>query len=511
MNRMRRNWMVVVVGGIALAGATVTGGCADLIGLDEEPTDFISPSNFYRTASDAQSAVNGLYAGLTVTETYSRDYPRYLGRWTQELRTGSGGLEYRLAFDPTVTDFADIWADHYEIINWANGAIKYIPRIEMDETQKRQHLGESHFVRGMLYFNLARWFGGVPLQVEPTESHLGLEKPRATLAETYALIVADLRYAVDNLPVNNADRADQGAAKALLAKVYLTMAGQPLGDTEKLQLAHEQLLDLVDPVNPAIGKAPYNYALEANFADLWWQTTRRNAGHSEFAVIQEANETSREWVFAIRFTSMGDGGGSVLGGGWNNQTGSWLRDLFEDNEAGSYRSVHTINPDRSNWGPTGGQRKYQPVIGTNNNHHNDWPIIRFADVVLMFAEVENELNGPTPAAFAAINAVRERARTNGGTNVGANDVEQYLIPGVPADYTPADIAGTGGFRQAVYLERQLELALEGQAWFDWLRTGRLQEMITMQSRNYQSKIELFPIPRTEIELSGGLMEQNPGY
>lgn len=504
MNRTIGNCLLVLAVGVAI------GGC-DILGLDEEPSDFISPSNFYRTAADAQAAINGLYAGLSVTETYSRDYPRFLGRWTQEVQSGSGTMEYRLAFDPTVSDFADIWQDHYEIINWANGAIKYIPRIEMDATLKNRLLGEAHFVRALLYFNLARWYGGVPLQVEPTESHLGLEKPRASLAETYGLIVDDLLYAVENLTIDNGDRADRGAAKGLLAKVYLTMAGQPLEDRSRLELAHAQLLDLVDPANPAIGRGPYNYALEPNFADLWWQTTRRNAGHSEFAILSAANETGPEFVFSIRFTTMGDGGGSVLGGSWNNQTGSWLGELFEAHEDGSYRFRHTLNPAGSNWGPTGGQRKFQPTEDANNNHQHDWPILRFADVILMFAEVENELNGPTAAAFAAINAVRERARTNGGTNIGTNDVNNYLEPGVPADYTPAEIGGQEEFRQAVYLERQLELALEGHAWFDWQRTRRLEQMITLQDRAYHPRIELFPIPRDEIDLSRGLIEQNPGY
>lgn len=510
MNRMRNNWFVLASAGIALCGALAISGCADLIGLEEEPTDFISPSNFYRTATDAQSAINGLYAGLSVTSTYSRDYPRFLGRWTQELRTGSGRLEHRLAFDPTVSDFADIWADHYEIINWANGAIKYIPRIEMDAQNKARVMGEAHFIRGLLYFNLARWYGGVPLELEPTESSADLERPRASLAETYAQVVSDFQFAVDNLPVDNGDRADEGAAKGLLAKVYLTMAGQPLEDRSKLEPAHDLLLDLVDPANPAQGRAPYNYALEPDFADLWWQTTKRNVGHSDFVLLQAANETGPEYIFSIRFTTTGQGGGSVLGGGWNNRTGDWLQDLFEEAEGGSYRHVHTLNPDGSNWGGTGAVRKFQPTEDANNNHENDWPILRFADVLLMFAEVENELNGPTQAAFAALNAVRERARTNGGSPVGANDVEEYLTPGVPEDYTAAELGSQEEFRQAVYLERQLELALEGKAWFDWLRTGRLEEMITMQGRDYQPRIELFPIPQIEIDLNEQL-EQNPGY
>lgn len=510
MNGIRRNWMLSLGAGVVLSGTLAMGGCADLIGLEEEPTDFISPGTFYQSASDAESAINGLYAGLSVTSTYSRDYPRHLGRWTQELRTGGGNLNYRLAFDPTVSDFADIWADHYEIINWANGAIKYIPEIEMDATQKARVLGEARFIRGLLYFNLARWYGGVPLELDPTESSVGLEIPRSSLPETYGQVIEDLQFAVENLPVFNGDRADEGAAKALLAKVYLTMAGEPLGDRSKLELAHDLLLDLVDPANPAQGRAPYNYALEPDFADLWWQTTKRNVGHSEFVLLEAANETGPENIFSIRFTTTGEGGGSVLGGGWNNQTGDWLQEMFEENEDGSYRHVHTLNPDGSDWGPTGGQRKYQPTEDANNNHEHDWPLLRFADVLLMFAEVENEINGPTQAAFAAINAVRERARTNAGSPVGANDVEQYLTPGVPEDYTAADLGSQEEFRQAVYLERQLELALEGKAWFDWLRTGRLEEMITMQDRNYDPRIELFPIPQSEIDLNGEL-EQNPGY
>jgi starch-binding outer membrane protein, SusD/RagB family len=505
---MNKTWgcSILVVGAVIAIG-----GCSDIIGLDEEPTDFISLSNFYRTAGDAQAAINGIYSGISLTETYSRDYPRFLSRWTQEAQSGSGTTEYRLAFDPTVRDFEDIWGAHYAMINRANGAVRYIPDIDMDGQLKRRLLGEAHFLRALLYFNLVRWYGGVPLQVEPTESHLGLEKPRASLSETYALIVDDLQVAVENLPITNADRATEGAAKALLAKVYLTMAGHPLQDRSKLVLAREQLLDLVDPANPAVGRAPYNYALEPNFADLWWQTTRRNTAHSEFAILSAANETGPESVFSIRFTTMGTGGGSVIAAGWNNQTGPWLGNLFEANEQGSYRSVHTLNPAGSNWGPTGGQRKFQPTENANNNQQHDWPYLRFADVILMFAEVENELDGPTAAALTAINAVRERARTNGGTNVGQNDVSNYLQPDVPADYTPAEVGSQEAFRNAVYLERQLELAMEGQAWFDWLRTGRLEEMITMQGRNYQPRIELFPIPRTEIDLSRGIMEQNPGY
>lgn len=469
-------------------------GCDSM--LQEEPHSFITKETFYKTAGDANAAVLGIYGSLTHFDAYGRWAQTLMVHPTGAVNTPKGWTEYQLAWDGSYSQGATVWASHYQIINRANMVLKYVPKIEMDEQRKQELLGEAHFLRALAYFNLVRWFGGVPLHTEPTEDLSGLSKERATLAETYDLIVEDLKFAEEHLPAKGMtapERADKGSAKGLLAKVYLTMAGQPLNDDSKLPLARQKLLELVDPANCAVGKM--GHALQPDFADLWWKVEKPRV------VSEPAVENGPESVFEINYDLVDGTRGAIFPQARNAvrvaQFEPWVIDLFEEND---YRLERSMGTRRQVPGKGEFQIKYPWTGTTAGNHANNWPYMRFTDVMLMFAEVENKLNGPTEAALDCVNALRERARQADGEPRS-----------VPADLTLAEVGSQEQFDQIIFDERIREMVLEGHLWFDMQRTGRIQEMVEAQGRSYSPRIELFAIPQNEIDLTKGVLTQNPGY
>ena len=479
-------------------------GCEDL--LEEEVYSSFAPSNFYKNADDAEAAIMGVYGTLLSGDQFL--YTQHLPTLTVHpggcLSQEAVRIEDNLQWTSSWAMLSRFWSAHYRAINRANSVLKYVPPIEMDEAENKRIQAEARLIRALLYFNLVQWFGGVPIHSAVTESLENTSLPRSPVSDVYELIIEDLDFAEDYLPdpvFPGNGRFTSGAAKALLAKVYLTMAGEPLKDTEKLALAKEKLLELVDPSDPANGKAPFNYMLEPDYRRLYWQISQQRVP------LLSANENGPEGVFEFNFSIVESQWGAI----WCNSrirkstVSNWYRDQFEP---GDYRlEVSCITAP----GDPRGQRYLQikwPLTGSTwYNHESNWYLIRFADVLLMYAEVENELNGPSTSALNCLNAVRERARNNADT----------LMATVPGDYTLGDAPDKSTLRDLILRERVLELGIEGHLWFDMVRTGRLESLLEEQDlannyqREYNPRIKLFPLPQTEIDISKGVLTQNPGY
>ena len=482
---MRRSIIIPVL----IALVIVPLGCDLNSALEEEAFSFITSKDFYKTPSDANAAVMGVYGALHDPGLYGRDIEPMIVTTTGEVDGKGGWTEVNLNWEASYGRAETVWNAHYDGINRANAVLAYVPEIQMDETEKNRLLAESHFLRGLMYFNLVRFFGGVPLHLEPTETLADAIKPRSSAEEVYERIIEDLKTAAAGLPhkgQGDPARANSEAATALLAKVYLTMAGEPLQDLSKLAPAREELLKLVNPNDCAVGAA--GHALEADFADLYWRVTKPRQP-SEPAV-----ENGPESVFEINFSQRSDVPGAAFP---NNQLSvrnrlvtDWLVQKFDSTD---YRLERTADE-------TGLQIKYPMTGSINNNHDNNWPYMRFADVMLMFAEVENALSGPTDAALGCVNALRERARNADGTPRSE-----------PAGFSLQEVRSQAEFHDIILEERMRELAIEGHLWFDLQRTGRLEQVITEQGRNYDPRIELFAIPQNQIDLTKGQLTQNPGY
>ncbi|MEO7455945.1 MAG: RagB/SusD family nutrient uptake outer membrane protein, partial [Gemmatimonadaceae bacterium] len=234
---------------IAATAAVTLAACNDEKFLTEVPIDFVGPGNFYNNATDALAAVNGAYAGLENTSgtNYYGGLFVMLVEFPTEMQTpylsaaNERSLVDNYTFTPSHNYIYQSWLGAYSVINRANAVIDRVPAINMDATLRSRVVGEAKFLRALNYFNLVRLFGGVPLETVETTSLDSLQKPRATAAEVYGLIVQDLTDAIKVLPkastygATDVGRASRGAAKSLLAKVYLQRAATQGGGTADYQ------------------------------------------------------------------------------------------------------------------------------------------------------------------------------------------------------------------------------------------------------------------------------------
>jgi starch-binding outer membrane protein, SusD/RagB family len=481
--------------------------CSDF--LEEKPKDRISTSNYYTTEEDAISAVRAIYAyfnsqseGLLVG-IYTQVLWATVGLASDEMKNnqaGNSGAEQLSSFvhNPQTGDLYSNWTMHYQALKVANIAIERIPKIQMNEARRTDLVNEARFLRGLLYFNLVRLYGRVPLLIKEDEP---LYPSVAEVTDIYAQIIADFT-AAENLPSKFPEgrgRASKGAAKALLAKVYLTMAGNPLNDKTKYELAATKAKEVID-----MG------------ADYGWGTTGPAFGDM-FKIVNRGLPAS-ESIFTVGFGTTGTGGGNIIfwetgqfhvallpsqlvTAGITSNTLGWrvptqaLADSYAPEDL--RRNVTVFNEFTPDGKPKVAFDKYYFKKYWDTSDPNelaaleddqDFRVIRFADVLLMYAEVLNELDR-TNEAYQYINKVRNRA--------GLAD-----LSGLTKDQ----------FRDKVLEERKLELACEGHRWFDLVRTGALEKYVPIAKPGLvPTKTHyLFPIPQRERDINKNL-PQNEGY
>jgi len=472
-------------------------GCSKF--LEITPKSSISSENYFKTANDATTALNAVYANLESIYDY---YSWYFGDVAADDATNgsqTGGL-YALDYSITNSAIHGFWTAAFRGINYANLAIKYIPAISMDTATKSRYIAEAKFLRAIYYFNLLRAFGPVPEITEPTMdgNSPNNTQSRANTDQIYDLIVNDLKAAESILPSSygsgDLGRATQGAAKSLLAKVYLYK-----GDFKN---AREKSLEVIQS---------NNYKLYQDY---------RN-------VFKIENENGMEDIFSVQFKS-----GNALGGGSDLTSQFATRNpnillngaiageavaaesAFFNNFPEHYRkSIILLDSFPSPYYPeitAKGKTQVGPVCmkywdpnyGASIGGDANWVIIRYADILLVFAEAENEVNGPTPAAYNALNQIRKRARDANGDGIDQMS-ELAALPNIES-------VDQKGFRQAVWRERELELCFEGQRRWDLLRTGQFLSVMRAAGKPVEDKDTLFPIPYDELQVNPNLT-QNPGY
>lgn len=492
----------------AIIGLLLLGtGCSKF--LDKAPLDSVNTSNFWQTESDAISAINGAYQPLQWPKLYN------LRMWTTDIWAGNSvvgagggtdGIETQdIANFVTATDNAaalDIWRGPAPGILRANLVLQNLPAMNIDEALKSRILGEAMFLRATYYFILVRLFGDVPLITVPQKPSDNLRPARNSREEVYALIIDDLSRATDLLPPrssytgNDIGRASKGAAAGMLAKVYLT-----LGDYEKTL----QYCELVNSLG---------YSLNANYRDNFNPLTK-NSPESLFEVQYLGktsysfwdNENQASWVS----TFTGPRNSDFVGGGygWNQPT----EEMVNAYEAGDIRKDQTIlyagGPDFDgkaylpSYSGTGyNLRKFlvsKSVSPDYDTNPANFPVLRYADILLMQAEALNEL-GRTAEAQAVASSINQGGPLN----------RVRLRAGL------ANITGMSQatLRDAIIQERRVELAFEGHRWFDMIRINNGQYAIdflhSIGKTNATSKHLLLPIPQREIEANPNLT-QNSGY
>jgi starch-binding outer membrane protein, SusD/RagB family len=484
----------------------VSPGCKKFLQKDLQGQ--LTQQSFPTTAADALLATNASYEILRDWYYNSGGYP-ILDIMTDDARKGSNPddqLNYvgpydNFTFSATADGLDRWWNTLYVGVKRANVVIQFVPDIQMDDALKTRYVAEAKFIRGLLYFDFVRAWGGVPLvtSVNPPQ-HL----TRASKEDVYALIIQDLNYAVDNLPLKSGyqgvdmGRATKGAAQALLARVYLfrhDIANHDFDNVEKFAL---------DVINSN------QYGLEPVYADA-----NGVNGNNRIESVLE--------VGAIQVENT-DGGGAQYGNvqgvrgtpnrGWGyNRPSVDLRNSFETGDTRYKGTVIDLGDTIDGVvilgdGPTPDVTKdaqgniieiecyTRKVWVPGDNVTTQWGfhrrLIRYADVLLMAAEALNENNKPAEALLY-LNQVRQRAR--GGNN--------NILPDITT-------TNQGELRDIIFNERRHELAMEGWRFWDLVRTGRAAQVLGPLGF-IAGKHELLPVPQSEIDISQGSLVQNPNW
>jgi len=465
--------------------------------LSEEPLSAISSENFYKTPADAQAGVNAVYS---VMPGYYGSNGWYFGDVSTEVASRgelTGGLD---VMDYTAADpvFRDFWTVMYRGINYANVAIRLVPGIQMDETLRNRYVAECRFLRALFYFELVRGFGAVPKITEPSFDNSNNQLPRSAPEEIYQVIVDDLKAAESVLPATYASadigRATKGAAQALLAKVYLTT-----GDWTNARAKAQEVMQ------------SGTYSLFPDFRNVFRIQNKNGREHIFSVQYKSGNSRGGGSAFTSQFASRNPNillNGAIAGTAIAAERGFYnaVPDHYRKRIAMADSFPNKYYPEitakgKAQAGPAS-MKYWDPAFGLSQGGDANWMVLRYADVLLIFAEAENELNGPTSAAYGAINQVRARARDENANGV-AEAEELALLPDL------SDLSKES-FRQAVWDERRMELCFEGHHRWDLLRTGRFINALNASGRSAETKHLLFPIPHLEI-LANPALNQNPGY
>lgn len=392
---------------------------------------------------------------------------------------------------PVNSNLRDIWNWMFAGVSRTNFILEFQDKTEFEG--KNVMIAEASFLRAYYYFELVKWFGPVP--VKETRFELGEETtlPRSSVAEVYALIEKDLKFAIDNLEYTAPEvgRVTKGAAQALLGKAYLYQ--------EKFSEAAIVLDNLIQ-------NGPYDLVTDYNTI---FENDGENGVESVFEVQYSDAEGAgfgclqcSEGNVAVGFNGIRNYSGPEFDSGFSfNVPTQEVVDAFEDGDLRKEVAILDINAWAAQTGATfstGNEhtgyynRKYIARKGDLNTgdqnltNPNNYRAIRFADVLLMAAEAYNRGGISDTKAQTYLNRVRERAF------------------GAPNDVTATGVALT----DAIAHERRVELVGEGHRFFDLVRTGKAAQEIVGFT---EGKNEIFPIPIEEIQFSNGNWQQNPNY
>lgn len=478
---------------IALLGFSFS-SCSDF--LEQNPQTDLSENDFYKTADDILSAVNGAYSSLQEGDIYGNWY--VFGEIPSDNTRNqlSGSVTTQNEFDQFYIDtqnsmIANFWKAAYKVINRTNTILGRIDGIEINTELANRYKLECKFIRALMYFNLVRVYGDVPLvlkEISISESYDILREPKENV---YNQIIADLKEAQD-LPVSYSTaedgRATQGAAKALLANVYMTLHKYAEAETILAEIINSERYSLLENTPGSLNIDGYKN------------------------VFSPVNHNSKEGIFEIQFLKGGYGEGSnyannfapensgtnvvaVGGTGGNNIP---EMDIYNAYEEGDLRRDFSMslgyydNRKNNEWVESRYVCKFMDVPYQNNDASNNYPVIRYADVILMYAEALNQ-NGKTAEACKYLNMTRRRG-------FGYQTTETS-----PVDLQTTDKAQ---FALMVEQERRVELAFENHRWFDLIRTGRAVEVMRSKGFSLNETNLICPIPQKQIDVNPKLTQND---
>ncbi|GAA0880806.1 RagB/SusD family nutrient uptake outer membrane protein [Algoriphagus jejuensis] len=482
----------------------ITTSCADF--LDESDKSNFTLDNYFTKPEHATSAVNSIYQSLQpIMSSGFGGGPWMMTEFATGLADTELGQAQNSLFIMNLDNTSDngygqtYWTSFYLGIANANVAITEIADMTMDETAKNKLLGEARFLRAYYYYNLVRLFGSVPLIVDPIDlSSEDLYPKQADPAAVYDQIVADLQVAEQSgLPWRDVTgRVSLGAVKSLLSSVYLTMAGYPLQKgNEYYALAAAKAKEVIDSKT---------FTLFPSYYDLH-NPSKKNREENIFMTQFVAFTLPSSWQVSIIPYNRGISNYSAETGGIFAQEA-----FVKSYEAGDKRAAekefyytsYTLRSDRSKTLTLGDYyifKHFDELAQTSTTSSSmNWPIMRYAEVLLIYAEASNEANGPNSLAYEAVNQVRARAQL-----------------------APLQNLSKEMLREAIWREKFFELSYENKTWFDMVRIRKGFNVTTRQFEDYvghkfvygptvTERELLFPIPTGEVRNNPNLI-QNPGY
>lgn len=473
--------------------------------LEENVYDFLSPNNFYTNEEEAISGVNGIYECLSTSRDGDRSFHRatlMIGDYPAESSSAqTSTVPYRLEFEmftwnENTQGTEQVWAHFYGMIYRCNLMIEQLPGIKGNKELLSRLEGEARFMRALGYFYLIRLFENIPLVTSAAGSDL-YPTNVGTSDGVWNLILEDLKFAETNLPDsysgNDIGRATKGAAKAILAKAYLTMGGYPWNQKDKYALAAAKCEEII----------------KSNQYDLMGDYAQN---------FKEKFEHGKEYIFDVEFTSGQTGSNWVNMAGIRGQnvcrfagwsafggTKNFYDDMLSKNQGDKRFPVNFIlsftdikTGQEVVWGVDFDQTKSlyhtwkytdPDETGAGDQESNiNVHIIRYADVLLMHSEAVNNASGYTGTYDRnyGINKVRARA--------GMEPVHTGL--------------SQKDFNDALVWERVVELCYEGQLWYDYKRLNVMKERAARKGFVVGEKYNVFPIPQNELDRNPNL-EQHP--
>lgn len=484
-------------------------GCSDY--LNEEPQGLINPDVFIVSAENAEAVLLSAYANLKYhPDRTDQGLHYWRGIWHfSELPTDDFADSNR-RFPPSIytTDatygvLSRTWEELYSVINRTNTLISRLPELEgFSDSEKNEILGEAYFLRAFMYWKLVRHWGGVPLKLEEVTSLNEVDAPRATELEVYEQIEDDLLFAIANAPDDHSgskSRATKNSARALMSKVYLQWAGQPLNDASKWQMAADMASQVTGSLLTDYGQI-FSTRNEGNDEVIFdlpgttglgvWHPTQGNL----LTAVTRADQEYRPSTDLLNAFDNDDLRLQMLNDAYVSEgdtIATFIHPIFL-----KWYDIETIESGVSVW-----------------DSNTNYIFLRYADIVLVEAEALNEVGYGNSTAFARLNEIRSRAGLS--------------------DLTTADLPDQSSFRDQVILERRRELYFEESRLFDLVRHGKAVSTIaafadneddyerangTILSGTFPSdRVTLermkLPIPQTEIDnnLELSQADQNPGY
>ena len=495
--------------------------------LDEPTYAKTTSKNFYKTQSQVEEALTGAYLQLRTTwNEYALNFYFVGDCSTDDALKGSSDGDRAEVMElqnftvyTTNGEVGRRWEILYRLINRCNEVIAYAPTATGDKTLLKRYENEAKALRAFGYYSLVTTFGGVPLLTQPMTPTEILKVPRASKEDIYAQIIQDLTDASELPAKKEYSEAEQyhatrGFAKTMLAKTYMF-----LGDYVN---AEKVLHDIVE--------VDGDYALLPDYG-MNWRKEYENSSESVFELPNKIQDKSIATGTNVPhfFTSRDVTG--YQGYGFHVPTTDLFNAFDKDDPRQTYvftrtgdRYIGDAQPQDNHQSSTGFHDYNMTVPTADKQGYDVWMIsynirmIRYADVLLLYAEALNE-NGKPQEALHYLNMIRQRARNTSPMDP-RKDMQAYVPPTTSASLPDITTTNKDELRRAIWHERRVELAMEGWRRDDLMRQHRFGEVMRAYAAKYNvqkgrafddNRDYLLPIPQGEIDKSNNVLTQNPGY